>query len=548
MRTGIRPRVNEAREFLEIAKDFKDPKEILREAISNSWDAGASSISLRFDLTSVPGSRRKAIRVAIEDDGDGMSTETRADIGSSEIEGFFNLGDSGKTDSQIGSKGHGTKIYYKSSGFTVTTYKDGKKIVARPEVDPWASLRSGQVPTYSVDEQESSSGKGTSIIIEGFEAKQREFSDLAELIEYIKWYTVAGSFRNYFASDRSIDVELKPIGTGTPIRLDFGFTFPEETIDLDGGTDNICKLFGPAVLKAGTTEEGRNVEVQIVGALLGEGRRDFVPHTYDNMGLWLAKDYIRIERNNNVLERAFGGQYWYRNFLILANCQQFDLTANRNNVRNSDEEYDLAERAIFEWCEKVAKEEFTQGYFARKKAEDEAKRQEKQKKEQEEKEKRTLSLREERINKYRGRPGRSFDKVVNGPVKEPQNEAETALLLQAMISSNHPGIDFRIGEYNTFRGVDLLVERFDKGIHGFWWVELVHCLSNLTSWTHNPEGYHAIVCYDLGAVSEKFTLSDGRKAVLVKKEAPGRYVLTAGNDTFEVYVLRHIIDGTDMAA
>ena len=35
MPTGIRPRVNEAREFLEIAKDFKDPKEIIREALSN---------------------------------------------------------------------------------------------------------------------------------------------------------------------------------------------------------------------------------------------------------------------------------------------------------------------------------------------------------------------------------------------------------------------------------------------------------------------------------------------------------------------------------
>ena len=50
MPTGIRPRVNEAREFLEIAKNFKDPKEIIREAFSNSWDAGASKVTLRFDL------------------------------------------------------------------------------------------------------------------------------------------------------------------------------------------------------------------------------------------------------------------------------------------------------------------------------------------------------------------------------------------------------------------------------------------------------------------------------------------------------------------
>ena len=50
MPEGIRPRVNEAREFLEIAKDFKDPKEIIREALSNSWDARASKVQLTFSL------------------------------------------------------------------------------------------------------------------------------------------------------------------------------------------------------------------------------------------------------------------------------------------------------------------------------------------------------------------------------------------------------------------------------------------------------------------------------------------------------------------
>jgi len=35
MPSGIRPRVNEAREFLEIDKDFKNPKELIREALSN---------------------------------------------------------------------------------------------------------------------------------------------------------------------------------------------------------------------------------------------------------------------------------------------------------------------------------------------------------------------------------------------------------------------------------------------------------------------------------------------------------------------------------
>src|SRR3989304_9425767 len=90
----IRPRVNEAKEFLEIAKDFKDPKEIIREALSNSWDAGASKTVLRFDLVPISGTRKKKITVEIMDDGEGMRTGFRLSAISSEIEGFFILGDS----------------------------------------------------------------------------------------------------------------------------------------------------------------------------------------------------------------------------------------------------------------------------------------------------------------------------------------------------------------------------------------------------------------------------------------------------------------------
>jgi hypothetical protein len=543
MRTGIKPRVNEAREFLEIAKDFKDPKEIIREAISNSWDAMASSVSLHFDLNYVPGSRSRSIGVVIRDDGVGMSTLDRPSVGSSEIEGFFNLGDSGKTDSQIGSKGHGTKIYYKSAGFVVVTHQNGKKITAKTEVNPWSALKSGVIPTYRIDEQDDPTGKGTTITIDGFEAKQKEFSDLTALVEYIKWFTVAGSFRNYFLEDRAIDVEIKPIGSPTAVKLDFGFRFPEDSLDLEAPTTRICKLFGPETLDAGISEDGKKVEVQIVGALLGEDHRSIVPHTYDNMGLWLAKDYIRVERRNSILEKAFGGQYWYRNFLIFANCQQFDLTANRNNIRTSDPEFELAEEAIGAWCRQVWEDDFSKAYFARKKVEEDSAHQEKKAKEAKEKQERILALRNDRINKYKARPNKDFAGLKGAPLKEPQNEAETGLLLQAMISAGHVAIDFEIGEYNTTRGVDLLVERNDKGFHTYWWVELVHTLANLCAWPHNPEGYHAIVCYDLGGVGEKFQLMDGRQATLVKKDSPGRYVLTAGNETFEVYVLRHILEG-----
>lgn len=48
--------------------------------------------------------------VEIIDDGEGMSSVKREGIGTSEIEDFFNLGDSHKPYGSIGTKGHGTKI------------------------------------------------------------------------------------------------------------------------------------------------------------------------------------------------------------------------------------------------------------------------------------------------------------------------------------------------------------------------------------------------------------------------------------------------------
>ena len=48
---------------------------------------------------------------------------------------------------------------------------------------------------------------------------------------------------------------------------------------------------------------------------------------------------------------------------MFANCQQFDLTANRNNIRNDQEEYDLAINGIKNFCEQVQDDDFLKDYF-----------------------------------------------------------------------------------------------------------------------------------------------------------------------------------------
>lgn len=268
MKTGIRPRVNEAREFLEIAKDFKDPKEIIREALSNSWDARATKVSLKFDLQRIPNSRGKKLMVEIYDDGDGMSAEPRQEIETSEIEDFFNLGDSNKSHGCIGTKGHGTKIYYKSNGIVVETWKKGKYVKAETEVNPWESLCKGIVPTYRMDDEKEIEGKGTRILIDGFLGKQKDFDSADQLIQYILWYSVIGSFGQYFGNPKIMDVELKPSNYPTFLSIPFGFKFPDENIDLSKTSYNFCKLFGPKKFDCGHTESGKKVEVEIIGAVL----------------------------------------------------------------------------------------------------------------------------------------------------------------------------------------------------------------------------------------------------------------------------------------
>jgi len=156
------------------------------------------------------------------------------------------LGYSHKPSGSIGTKGHGTKIYYKSNGIFVDTWKDGKHIHAETEVPPWETLKRGTVPTYKYDE-DTINGKGTKIVVNGFEAKLAEFDSTDNLVKYILWYTVVGSFGQYFGSHRKMDVELKILSSPTSISIPFGFKFPEENTDLLKGSDNCCKIFGPQI-------------------------------------------------------------------------------------------------------------------------------------------------------------------------------------------------------------------------------------------------------------------------------------------------------------
>src|SRR5690242_9725611 len=99
--------VDAGREIAEISADFTDPIEVVRESVHNSFDAGATEVSVAAVPQTLPDGRR-VLTLEFQDNGIGMSEETLAC--------FFGLGHSVKPSipgrPTIGFKGHGTKIYY----------------------------------------------------------------------------------------------------------------------------------------------------------------------------------------------------------------------------------------------------------------------------------------------------------------------------------------------------------------------------------------------------------------------------------------------------
>jgi hypothetical protein len=321
------PKVNEVNEFLEIASDFENPLEVIRESLSNAYDAGASNVEIRIR------SRENGSDIIIEDDGHGMDER--------DLESFFDLGNSRKTDA-IGYKGHGTKIFYKSDHIEVTTVNNGTSYRAVME-DPWEKLNRKVLPEYEVTSNEVRKGNpGTKIQVtnfrsgQGFDAEELTYN---KIHHYLKWKTIAGSTAHYFGDvHRKMDITVVLDDTiddtqdslETTNRLEF----PDEQLepsDDEYPAERMCKHYPAREIEI--EHEGGNTLLQIVGMVGGKKTRNELP-TYGRhsaqFGIWFAKDHIKVER----LNEAISHDNEYIHFFFVANCQDIELSANRETIRN----------------------------------------------------------------------------------------------------------------------------------------------------------------------------------------------------------------------
>jgi hypothetical protein len=321
------PKVNEVNEFLEIASDFENPLEVIRESLSNSYDADASEIEITIR------SRPRGSDIIIEDDGNGMNER--------DLESFFDLGNSRKTDS-IGYKGHGTKIFYKSDRIVVNTAKDG--VNRRAVMDkPWEKLNRKELPEYELTETDvRDESQGTRIKItnfrsgEGFDPESLTYN---KIHHYLKWKTIAGSTAHFFEDDpREMDIRVK-LGEEIDDTRDELVTtsrlgFPDEQLepsDDEFPAERMCKHYDPREIEV--EYDGETTTAQIVGMVGGKAARNELPthgrHSVQ-FGVWFAKDHIKVEQINETISH----DNEFIHFFFIVNCQDLELSANRETIRN----------------------------------------------------------------------------------------------------------------------------------------------------------------------------------------------------------------------
>ncbi|NCB47246.1 hypothetical protein EOM81_09545, partial [bacterium] len=185
----ITPKVDATQEFIEIANDFSNPLDLVREAISNSYDAGANEIVISFDVIKSYG--ESILKIVLKDNGSGMTSE--------QLQSFFDLGNSTRRGDEkaIGEKGHGTKVYFNSKKIEVKTSVNGENGLFAVMAEPFRKLFDREIPTIDVSHV-NSIDKGTEITIYGYNNNRRDKFTHSIVKDYILWFTKHGSIEAQF--------------------------------------------------------------------------------------------------------------------------------------------------------------------------------------------------------------------------------------------------------------------------------------------------------------------------------------------------------------
>jgi hypothetical protein len=499
----IKPEVNPAAEFLEICNDFTEPREIVREAISNAFDAGATLIKVSAHVDKSAGVDELVL--VFQDNGRGMDLVS--------LKAFFGLGFSTrrvhdtrgyKTSSAIGEKGHGTKIYFNSRHIEVSTVRDGKRLTAAMD-EPRKTLRTGQLPDANYEAADTDAADGTTVKVVGYNHNSLKGFGHDAMRDYIYWFTKFGSFETALGIKTfdNVVLHLEGLGRayGEPESLSFGHRFPHENTDVRSlkKSDPVSPL---DFYVAKWTFQGVQVDgkpgstIDVVFAIEGDqAKRQYNPMIHqryktwhegeynveDRYGLWVAKDYIPIARKNEwIAERSEWTKYH-----AFVNSQDFRLTANRGSVENTPAS-DL--ECISKTVHRIFKEQIVPSAHYQKYREELERQQLYKNAEAEEKDfdRRKKAAMQQKAAEYKG--------VI---LIEPRQEGGVFSLVMQLLAVDPDIFGFKVVDYDTRFGYDLLVTKdsaLDLNRAALRFVEMKHELRR--DFSHSFQKLAAIICWD----------------------------------------------------
>ena len=545
----ITPTVDSTQEFIEIANDFSNPLDVVREGISNAFDAKVDGKDLIIDISfqMIKKQGRDILEIKISDNGKGMTRD--------ELQSFFDLGNSTKRNdpNTIGEKGHGTKVYFNSNHITVITKNNGTKYIAIME-EPFGNLIDRKIPEVKVEEEKINNiESGTEIVILGYNNNHRSKFTQEILKDYIIWFTKFGSIERIFNinDNKNTVLNLKGLNSQTSEKINFGHYFPDESGNVSSlfdtyltrAPDYYCKRF----IKEGSLENSPEISYQAVFYI--EGNK--VKQNYNTMlrrsgyqapkgaytvqdryGVWLSKDYMPIERKNEWI--TYKGSE-YTKFHAFINCQNLRLTANRGSVANTPE-YILSDlekevKKIFNQINES--EDWTQLSWL----EDEADAYRTAEKERIDFQWRIRKVNSANIAEYKGIT-----------IIQPDRESGVYSIVLQLLTVNSDVFPFQIIDYDTHSGIDVIVKgdkRTPIQNSKLFYVEFKYYLTN--SFNHSFQNLKCIICWDTEIKHDDIVIDinkEERKMQIIAKddsnESYTKYFLDNPRkaDKIEVFVLK----------
>lgn len=490
----ITPTVDETQEFIEIANDFSNPLDLVREAISNALDAGGKNIEISFDVIKEYG--ESILRIRLKDNGNGMDKEG--------LQSFFDLGNSLNREKpeNIGEKGHGTKVYFNSSSITVITSKKGKALKAFMN-EPIKKLHNREIPTVTVEKIEDSIEDGTEIIIMGYNRSRRDKFTHGMLKDYTLWFTKFGSFELLFDYEKfkNATLELKGVDRDEAETIKFGHEFPKESASVQKLFEEYLVSapdhYSKRVMKRGSLKKHPEIKYQAVFSIEGNKvkqeanpmiRRPGKPRetgdytVQERYGIWLCKDFIPVQRKNEWI--TYKGSEYIK-FHAFINCQNLRLTANRGSIDNTPSEVmdDIKSIVKSIYNDIVESNDWTEMAWL----ETEAGAHRTAEKERKEFEWRQKKILKSNVYHYK-----------NQVLVEPQRESGVFALALQMSIVEENFFPFTMLDYDTHSGLDVVAKGDDTTpitSAKLYYVEFKNYL--LKDFNHSFNNLYSIVCWDI---------------------------------------------------